>query len=268
MECLVTKLKSVVNDDNLLKLGEIRMVFTKGAGTEIGFQAKSNGGIVIDGKNIELKTYQGSQLSLPYNISILDGVDASVSSYKIVSTRDDAYISIFNSENYRNIQLYDSVKLVDSYNSIDKLDFINFKRIRAIGQNIAFVPFNILDLKDKDLIEISISNSTLNGNISDFSNFKSLDTIRFKAPYVTGNIENLKNNITLTTIGFNNSISGISGDIDTLAKGMVAAGRTSGTLTIDAYGAVGVTENEGTTPFTSTRTFTFSSDSPNGYTKV
>ena len=89
----------------------------------------------------------------------------------------------------------------------------------------------------------------------------------FIAPYVTGNIEELKNNIALTSINLNGSKS-MSGDIDTLAKGMVAAGRTSGTLTIDAYSTVGITENEGTTPFTSSKTFTFSSDSPNGYTKA
>ena len=39
MECLVTKLRSVVNDDNLLKLGEFRMVVIGKTGTEVAFCA-------------------------------------------------------------------------------------------------------------------------------------------------------------------------------------------------------------------------------------
>lgn len=100
---------------------------------------------------------------------------------------------------------------------------------------------------------IIANNNNITGSIEHFNNSTKIVQLQLNNTHVSGSINNLP--ITLTVIEVYSTDA--EGDIKTLADNQVAAGRTSGTLSVQSSGNI---KNNGTA-YTGTKTITFSGGS-------
>lgn len=102
------------------------------------------------------------------------------------------------------------------------------------------------------------------GSINDFANRNHFLQVSLAGDNITGDIVSFSKCTSMITLG--TFQSKISGSIESLAAGMVANGRTSGTLTLFVGGGDAVTYNGNVYPDFKQITVTFNSSVPNGYT--
>lgn len=279
--CLVTKLKSVVNNDNLKKIGCIKMHVIVGANASIS--TLSNGSpycsIEIIGDGHFSSTAGGSD-------NIGTKLVSNYSRYPSVGEYD---IEISNKYPLTNLVM-NGVTIV----SMDASDFdftnVNFFALFKTREGVNFngLPTNILntlltwnfdDGQNYATLDItklidntgmtyfkyssnSPASANLYGDISGLGGKPAMTFLGIKDQNkITGNISSLGGDVALTRIECYKS--GVGGAIEDLAAAQVAAGRTSGSLAV--FYSAPVTYN-GESPLDyAIKTITFDSSLPNGY---
>lgn len=274
--CLVTKLKGIVNNPDIPFMNEFRIEFKQLANPQTGSHqlyidlvgtceikvVKGSGTFTING---------GSPLNY-YKVTDSGGftLEGSNSDFAVIITDKYKIYSI-------------SCDLVDNWAIIEKgwgmdLSQLNFCNIWAIlalrgNKNTSMLRCYKDDAHKAAIESINISTPvdvdtfTYNGN-------QATTITRFAAYNANsvGSILSLSNYISLTTMGF--SSPNVKGDIDSFCAAMVAAGRTSGNLIFELSGS-GCTDegNLITEEYIISKggsyaiRATFDASTPNGYTK-
>lgn len=223
-ECLVTKLKSSIQDESLPYLG----------------------GIVIEKwarENTVDNAYFSITMEKPGSISILnDSVfyiqntttpdTNNLKEKSLIAGQNSLYADPSNGVKLLIRNKYDIKSLIISSASLhlDDLKFsknlisLHLSSFRGEGENID----SLKGLTNLRTIKISESNYTLEGDISSLSNIKSLTALNVTKSLIKGNIAVLGALTSLNELSI--ADTNISGSIESFVNAQIAAGRTSATV--------------------------------------
>ena len=204
-KCFVTKLSGRTDNQNLLKIGEMRIYFAKVSGSTprkitLSFkddcQVSINGGYFTDN-------------SFSINIGTTENFAAATKKDLFISN-DECYVSIENKYSLKEILCTCDIKSFD----ISSLKYSN--KLIGISLKSTGVYGNISDLKNlTSLYLIEINSSNVTGDISSLKNLN-LKILQINSPNVTGDISSLQNMTTLASINIDSTA--ITGDISALQK--------------------------------------------------
>ena len=231
-KCLVTKLNGSVDNNELLKIGEIRIKVesvesptkdTQGFG--VSFTEPTTVEIVGDGyftdnnltenkgKSMVVSNLQGVIVSQATTVSIrnkykLSAINVFIPSgnpygiNKVLNIEDLKYSTSLNSLNLSNMQASGDIASLKSLTSLSTL----ILRLTQVSGDIA----NLQNLTA--LTTLDISNANISGNITNLRNLTALTTLDISnATKVEGDIANLRNLTALTKLFISNT--NVSGDI-------------------------------------------------------
>lgn len=210
-QCLVTKLKGVVNNDNLKKLGCIQ--FKKHATGNFVFTINGNGG------DITVKCSDGRSF-------LVDSI--SVNTYTIKNT--DPHQFNFDGSGYN-------------------IEISGKKNITNFGGSGAAYMMDISDLNGCGNLSGWTLNSPsyANGSIDDLCAIDSLTAFQFQVPGgLNGHIENLSVYPNIANLEITDNLN-IVGDWCTLVRQIYAGGKTSGSIRITWAGSAANIKFNGTT---------------------
>lgn len=248
-KCLVTKLNGIVNNNSLLALDEFRYKLRgkKGKSSTMYFynsfptKVKSDIPVNINGNVLTNATVEANQ---PIIMSL-------------VNDNDIATISLFNmSHKIDRWECFSDGLMID-FNEMESIS--NFKIMAILGERT----ISNLDLDSPLLSKATeITNFSGKNGKGDLSSLDVDNIVNLRisdSGVYTGSIEAFANSINMTMLGVQ-GLSHVTGDVDTLAKAMVANGRTSGSLKLELSGS-------GCTYSTSSRPtkIEFGSSYSNGY---
>lgn len=182
MDCLITKLKGAVNDDSLLKLGELRLKITSISGEN---SQSIRVGTLTEGVTLSLKIIGGG------HFTDLDGSE-NYGTTKDVTTAETLYIS--NGNYYLSIT---SKYELSNLSVLTDMDIVG----------------GLEELKFSDkLISLSLEGSDVSGDLSLLSGFTNLYNLYLTSSQVTGNISSLSGLTKLQTLNMS-ELLGVEGDI-------------------------------------------------------
>lgn len=276
-DCLVTKLKASVNDDSLLKLGEIKLTIAPTSSSKT-LQIASTEPIVVEvvkvisgsgtfswnnGTNVS-KDIIPPTLDSYYQLTFSEGeyIVSISNKYAItwLASGDNLNILLLNGDlSYsEGLTTYNIITKVFSNRDISQFGNKPIKSFSPKSDNNLSGSINVFsNLTSINSINLQASedNDKIYGNISAFSLSKNIQRCLFgRCLNIEGNIDVFNRSIALTQLdAFRTKVIG---DIDTLAQAQIAAGRTSGSLWINASNLT----NSGV-PFTGVKTITFNSGS-------
>lgn len=275
-KCLITKLQGVVNNDNLLKIGECRVYnSTSSSATDATFTISSKEemtivghGLTIEGGSSYVVTASGDTVLV---LSNTNGYAEIPNKHNLLGLKIGKNSGTLKGSTYIDLSCLEYANnLKELYISSDKEhhfgDIANLPALETLRSNetrwtddiagIGFLPsMKTLYLENSDYIHGSIASIVR-------SKFPKLETLLLVNNIgITGSISDLGSLTTLTTLSVA-ALSAVIGDISDLASRMVANGRTSGTLSVTGTNS-GVTHNGES--FTK-KTITFNSSVSNGYT--
>lgn len=225
-KCLVTKLNGIVNNNSLLALDEFRYKQRGKAGKKSLFYLNTNEVVKI--KSDIPVMINGN----PLTEATLTGVEAV--NIKLINDDEVATISILKKEH--------KISRWECYEDGLILDFNDMQSISGfkIGALLGQANIRNLDL-DSPLLSKATEITNYNGT-NGKGNLSSLDVdhitnlrISDSGSY-TGSIEVFAKSINMTMIGVQ-GITNVTGNVDNLAKAMVANGRTSGRLQLELEGS-------------------------------
>ena len=182
-KCLITKLNGIVNNDNILKLGELRLqllpVSSPTADTEaVTLKFSKNTSVAISGNayftDSALSANNGKTVNFTGNIQQL-----------IYLSNNDGYLSILDKYDIMILQVNHAKTMLD----LDLLKFTN-------------------------KLEILVCKAS--GNISKLGNFKNISTIQIKGDELYGDIKSLNDDTNLEILEIDSL--NITGDISSLSK--------------------------------------------------
>lgn len=275
--CLVTKLKASINDDSLLKLGEIKLTIAPTSKSKTLMIASTEHIVVeivkVISGNGTFSWNGGTNVSKATIPPILD------SYYSLTFSEGEYIVSISNKYAITRIE------------SNDSLNVLALNGDLSYSEGFFSLVLNVKNFTNDDISQfgnlpiknfIINTNNNLMGSINSFSNLTSITQININASEdnnkIYGNISafslskniekcqlsrclNIEGNINV----FNSSIklayldvyhTKVIGDIDALAQAQIAAGRTSGSLWINSSKL-----NNAGIPFVGVKTITFSDGS-------
>ena len=221
MKCLVTKLNGTVNNDSLLKLGEVKFKFNKVVNPTSNTQnfyiavnkpttLKINGGGFFTDKN--LTEHKGNTLT----------IDANKSGLYFVSN-NDVEISVIDKYNLTELKNYDSITASgkeDFSNKFKDFDLSNLIYCAALKKIIianTSASGDIASLgKLVNLTYLSVANTSASGDIASFSKLVNLTNLNVANTSVSGDIASLGKLVNLTNLNVTNT--SVSGDIASLGK--------------------------------------------------
>lgn len=210
--CLVTKLKGVVNNDSILKLGEVRIPFAdKGAGS---FSVYYDEEADLEIKGASFKNEEDTVLGNTMKANA--GVQT-----KVFTTSRPCTISLFNK--------YAITKINSSGNglSVDLAQLLQCKRMTSVLLNETQVHGNINGLSlMSNLSEIGFNTTDVSGDISSLSNTTQLTYLNLGNTKVSGDISAIAGNKGLTSLIVSNT--NISGDVSVISD-------LTGLTTFSAY---------------------------------
>lgn len=204
--CLITKLKSVVNNDNLEKVGIGKLVFNVSeANSEIVHLLISNGIDVYFDKDVKVDETV---------ISAGTRIPSKVDTTHISSTDAGTYTMTFTK--YTMTYLWCSVESINT--DINNISYSNLNALRLQPVN-SLENFNLLNTITS-LVELYVPNMNYAGNISNaLKSLQNLNAISIPAPSaytsLTGDIAVLQDKLNLRDINFRNQ-TGITGNISVL----------------------------------------------------
>ena len=210
VKCLITKLEGIVNNSNLLKIGEMRLRIAKSETS------------VSTGKKIDFN------VSKPVTIEIIGNgyfTDSNLTDNKGKTfTLNTGEQSIFVSNDVEDIAILDKysiIKLSSNYGKTISLDISALKYSKYLTE--IYLPNtqingNIGDLKNLTALnKLYLSNTQIYGNVGDLKNLTSLSYLYLYNTQVTGNIGDLKNLTALSDINMSNTqVTGNVGDLKSL----------------------------------------------------
>lgn len=191
-KCLVTKLNGSCNNQELLRIGEMRVHFAKSESPTASTQGKTFAFV----KDAELEII-GDAYFTDKTLSENKG--------KKITVPANSEAGFFVSNNDCDIAMLDKYSLSKIHSWA--------ANIPSYSNNISFT---IDDLKySNTLTSINMSNANATGDIASLKNLTALEIINFNAKNITGDIANLNKLTALKSINLRNSAS-ITGDIANL----------------------------------------------------
>lgn len=182
-KCLITKLNGIVNNDNILKLGELRL------------QLLPVSSPTVDTEGIMLKFSKNTSVAISGNAYFTDSALSANKGKTVEFTGNIAQLLyVSNNDGYLSIQdKYDIMVLQASYSK-------------------TMLDLDLLKFSNK--LEILVCKAS--GNISILGNFKNISTVQIKGDELYGDIKGLKDvtNLEILEIASLN----ITGDISSLSK--------------------------------------------------
>lgn len=198
--CLVTKLKSVVDNNQLLPIGYFRLRAKSISGTYTAQNARLQV-TIKNGETCTISTPNGGYFALSF-----EGLNANrLTTYTI--TANSAIVGSSTVILYFANADYD-ILISNKYN------------IRILAGDVStrmVVTGDINDLKFSDSIELLTVNNDWVGELSSLSNKPNLTELSMERTSVYGNINSLQNNTRLTRLVINRATN-IYGNIDDLGK--------------------------------------------------
>lgn len=213
-KCLVTKLKGVTDNAELLKIGEMRIKVGKAPshpndaqGIKVGFNTPTELEIVGDGyfTNKEMSLNNGKKITVNPQY---DG--------QLVYVSQACTVSISNK--YALNLLYSWEKGTDPYNEdvvfdIADIAFSNMLEYLSVWKTNVYGDIAAVK-KLKNLKFVDFRNSLVYGDIANLKDLVGLNSVSFNGERITGDISNLKNCLNLSSLYVSNS--SVTGDIASL----------------------------------------------------
>ena len=208
-KCLVTKLNGSISNQEILKLGEVRIKIHRVANPRgstqklyVLFNQDTKLEIIGDGyfTDVNLSLNKGKTLVVKGNI------DADV-----YVSNGDFILSISNKYALKTLSDIGTNKDVE-------INFLKYSTaLTNLSLNNSKVSGDIADLKNLTaLTTLSMNNSKVSGDIADLKNLTALTTLNLYNTLVSGDIADLKNLTALTTLSLCNFATNIIGDIGSL----------------------------------------------------
>ena len=225
-KCLVTKLKGAVDNQNLLRIGEMRIKFNKVSNPTdttqcIIFKVSRDTKIEIIGDGYftdsSLAQNNGKNLTILANVS----TEVYVSNNDIEFSIPDKYAiaNISVKEQYRGNASFD----IEGLKFSTSLTNLYLTNMPAYG--------DIINLKNLTaLTKLTASNTQISGDIAALKNLTALTNINLDNTQISGDIINLKNLTKLTNMQFKN-VTGLTGDMGTLPDNILFFTGGSGKFT-------------------------------------
>lgn len=204
MDCLVTKLKGLVNDDNLLKLGDLRASMSSNLRVVLRWNATKNDTVRIIGNSyFSDSTYTNNE-----------GKSKNVS-----GTNIETYVKFSGNSD---IIVPDKYDLADLSVSGLNVDIVDISYIRALASLTCTLFGDLEKMNDficKSSISsiISFSSPELYGNLGgiDFSDYTKLVYFNITGSKIEGSIEGLSKGLSLKFVDLGNNPN-VTGDISAL----------------------------------------------------
>lgn len=242
MDCLVTKLKGLVNDDNLLKLGDLRASVSKNTKVFLAWNATKNDTVRIIGNSyFSDRTY----------------TDNEGKSKNVSGTNINTYVKFSGDSDMIVPDKYD---LADINLSGVNVDIVDISYIRALT-SLTCTLFGDLEKMNDFICKSSISSITsfsspeLYGNLDgiDFSGYTKLVFFNITGSKIEGSIESLSKGLSLqhVNLGTNPNVTGDISALNGLSKLETVSVRNT-----KAYGDIGKLPNS-LYKFDANGTFTF-----------
>ena len=199
--CLVTKLKGVVNNDSILKLGEVKISFADKGSASFSVYYDEEADLGIEGASFknEENTVLGNTMKASAGAQT-----------KVFPTSRPCMISLFNK--------YAITKINSSGNGfdVDLAQFLQCKRMTSVLLNETQVHGNIDGLSlMSNLSEIGFNTTDVSGNLSSLSHMTQLTYLNFGNTKVSGDISVIAGNKGLKSLIVSNT--NISGDVSVLS---------------------------------------------------
>ena len=218
-KCLITKLSGSTGNNELLRLGEMRIRIAKvdnPTKATQGFSIEVNKPVTIEivGNGYftdeTLTTNKGKTITLNQGFNDIfvsnDGVEIAIlDKYSITKITYYTVKSSASNPYARNISL--DISDLKYSTSVVSLDLLS---TQATG--------NIGDLKNlTSLVMVELSGTGVSGNVGDLKNLTSLSTLDLVGTNISGNVGDLKNLTSLSTLGLSNNKVPLTIHIDDLS---------------------------------------------------
>ena len=209
-KCLITKLNGTVDNDSILRIGEMKFSINKIDSPTKDTQYLS----ITSQKDIKLKII-GDGYFTDESLSVNNGKTKAISA----NTQTVCYLSNNNFElvipEKYSLNVINDME-TNAGNKVFKLeDFKFLKNISMISLHNEKITGDISSLKDlATLSSLLLTGTNIIGDIANLKNLTALSLVNFSGTNVSGDIANLKNLTALTSIGLTNT--NISGDIANL----------------------------------------------------
>lgn len=239
-KCLITKLKGSSNNTELLKIGEMRIKFTKSPSTTSGkcfglnfketvtinilgegyftdsTYSENKGNTLVCNKNVLTKVYVSNhdmEISIPNKyalVSFFSNDKSGATSNEVVS----AYLDLDSLKYSKGARYIVADGLhttgnIDSLKELSSLIYLNLDNSEATG--------NINALKNLvNLNYLSLNNTNFEGNIDAFKGLTSIGVLSLNNTKLSGNIDSIKELSSLSNLAIINT--NITGSIDSLSK--------------------------------------------------
>ena len=263
-ECLVTKLKGIVDNDNLPIYGAIKVKVGNG---EFDFGVCNKAGTTISWNNVidQITLSNGTVITSPYTFPV--GSENAMTRFVGTLTRETTFVI---TNKYNITRIYDNTPNV-VWPSLEELKYADIREFRnrygvitdtdnkSISELITMFP-NITALDFAGFkITGNISSLAVWQNLTEFSSVDHLANVAFE-----GNIESLASLISLGGSGANDfRTPNVTGTLEGLVEGQVSNGRNSGNMILQ-LGLSAVTLNNTEVNKTIRITFTASEVSIDG----
>lgn len=224
-KCLVTKLNGSVNNNAILKLGEMRFKVTSAANptstsqlVTFNFNKTCEVKIIGDGyiTDSNLSANKGKSIVIPANTST--DVYFSNGDYE-VSIADKYSVVVFKSSSSNATIDIEDFKYSDKLGTLMSLSKESFGDVSCLKDLVGLKVLNLSSynitgkLSDlsrlTSLTEITLSNSKIEGDLSEISDLASLKTLYLPVG-VSGNVSSLVKMASLTDLELSNSVGDLS----------------------------------------------------------
>ena len=230
-KCLVTKLNGTVDNDNLLRIGEIRLFNTKLSNPTtnsqymaLTFSKDANLEIVGDAyfTDANLSTNKGKTKSFLANqnsafyVSNNDCQIAILDKYSLIKVETNAH----RVGDLEDLRFSKGLSAIILKNSEQMGDIANLKNLTALTNLDLYrtqVSGDIANLKNLTaLTNLDLYRTQVSGDIANLKNLTALTNLNLNKTQVSGDISNLKNLTALTILRLSNSKTPLTGDIGEL----------------------------------------------------
>lgn len=217
-KCLVTKLSGIVDNNNILKLGEFRFHVKK-----VDSPTKATQGFYIKPASELKATIIGDGYFTDSKLQENKGVSMSVpvSGARLYVSNGDFYVSIVSKYNMEVFENYDdattniSTECINKIINVDNLIYSGLKALTLKGVKVEGRFSNFA--KIKGLINLTLTETSIIGDLDEIRNSTSLAAISLKGSYnISGDLSSLVNLVNLRILHLSDTAA--HGDISSLAN--------------------------------------------------
>lgn len=251
MKSLITKLNGIVDDSNILKIGELRIYFnpktTSYTGRKLTLIFTEDTTITCVGgyfSDSALSENKGTIMSIPaqqmtdiYVVGDEGYLSIPNGRYKLslINSKQSIYSVEVADLNYnpdlfyvvlRQSPMYGDIKNISRLTNLTTLDLF----LSKVSGDISVVA------NFKKLTDFSVARTSISGDIGSLSKLTELRSVTIDSQDVYGDIAAFANSINLTNL-YIPRLPNIHGSVEDLAEKMRNAGRTSGTLSLTTDGS-------------------------------